>query len=329
MAAKPPVRVAVIGAGNMGLNHIRKYHGLKEAQLVAIADTNPSAKEVGKEFKVRYFRDYKKMLDTVKPEAVSIVVPTPLHFEVASEVMQRGMHCMLEKPIASTVAEATKLIKLAKERAVIFTVGHVEHFNPVIRRLKQIIDNKEIGKITSITCRRVGGFPAMLPKTDVIIDLAVHDIGVLNHLLGKYPKAVASHASRTLHTKKVDAAEILLDYGNASGFIQANWITPVKIRTVAVTGSKGYVEANYLTQRLIHYENNMRRVRSKFETFIKTFGEPKQTKMKVRFQEPLALELRAFLQTIRGEAKDHLVSPKDAKEALKIALKSVERYEVE
>lgn len=242
--------------------------------------------------------------------------------------MERGIHCLLEKPIASTVAEATKLIKLAKEKSVVFSVGHIERYNPVIQKLKELIDSGNIGNISSVVCKRVGGFPAKEPKTDVIIDLAVHDIDIINHLLGKYPKEVFSHGSRTLHTNKIDAAKILLDYGDASGFVHASWVTPVKIRTVAVTGTKGYVEANYITQQLTHYEQNMKRVKSGFESFVKNLGEPKKHVIDVKFTEPLGVELRTFLDVIRGErSPKHLVDPGAAKEALKIALRSLERYE--
>lgn len=327
MANNKPVRVCVIGAGNMGRNHIRKYATLNESELLAISDVNPATQELAKDYGIAFYSDYKKMLDDLKPEAVSIVAPTPLHFPIASDVLNRGIHCLLEKPIASTVKEATELIAIAKTKGVIFTIGHIERYNPVIRKLKEIIDQKSIGKITSIVCRRVGGFPAAEPKTDVIIDLAVHDIDMISYLIGKYPNEIFSHGSRTLHTKRIDAAEILLDYGSASGFVQANWITPVKIRTIAVTGSKGYVEANYITQELIHYGNNMKRVNNGFESYVKTLGEPKEEVIKVKFTEPLEVEILEFLSAIHSGNSNGLVKPEDAREALKIALLAVKKYE--
>lgn len=320
------IRVAVIGAGNMGKNHIRKYSMLEETALCAIADPDPKAKSVAKEYGVPFYTNYVEMLDDVKPDAVSVVAPTPLHFTIGNEVMGRGIHCLMEKPITNTVSEATKLIALSKKKKVVFTVGHIEHYNPVIVKLKNLIDNDSIGQITSIICKRVGGFPQVEPKTDVIIDLAVHDIGIINYLLGGQPKSVSSHGSRTLHSNKIDAAEILMDYGDASGFVQANWTTPVKIRTIAVSGSKAYVEANYITQQLVHYENNMKRVGSGFETFVEILGDPKQEVIKVNFVEPLEREIRAFIKRIKGDKKTYLVDPEEAKRALDIALKSVKKY---
>jgi predicted dehydrogenase len=321
------IRVAVIGAGNMGKNHLRNYAMLPEAELVAVADVNPAAKQLADEYDIQFFSDYIAMLDEMQPEAVSIVVPTPLHMKVARDVMEHGIHCLLEKPIASTVEEADELIQLAKEKKIVFTVGHIEHYNPLIIELKKILEKKTIGEVTSIVCQRVGGFPAVEPKTDVIIDLAVHDIGIMSHLLGMKPVKLFSHGSRTHHSSKIDSAEILIDYGHASGFVQANWLTPVKIRTISVTGSKGYVHGNYITQELEYYEHNMQKERNEgagFSDFIIKMGEPKRSMVKVDFKEPLAQELKSFLGHIQGDVDTYLVDPLEAREALRLALQSIE-----
>ncbi len=323
------LRVAVIGAGNMGKNHVRNYFMLPEAELVGLADINPETKKLAGEYKAIYYSDYKKMLQELQLDAVSVVVPTPHHHEVASEVIKRGLHCLLEKPIASSVAEADGLISLAKKKGVVFTVGHIEHYNPIIQKLKEMVDQGKLGEITSIVTKRVGGFPGVEPKTDVIIDLAVHDIGVISHILGRQPGNIYSHGSRTHHSKEIDSAEILMDYGHASGFVQANWLTPVKIRTIAVTGSDGYVEGNYITQELSYYEHNMRGVKGDFTKFVAGVGEPSRDIIKVDFQEPLALELKQFMATIRQEVAGMLVTPEEAREALRLALESIKSYKKE
>ena len=321
------LRVAVIGTGNMGRNHVRNYFMLPESELVAIADVNPEAKSLADDYKAKFFTDYKEMLEKARPDAVSVVVPTPFHLEVATEVMSRGIHCMLEKPIASSVEEADKLIACAKKNNVTFTVGHIERFNPVIKKLKQMVDDNAIGDITSVVCKRVGGFPVVEPKTDVIIDLAVHDVDIVNYLLGKKPKSISSHGSRTRHSKKIDSAEILMDYGRASGFIQANWLTPVKIRTIALTGSLGYLEANYITQELTYYKHNMKEIQKDgFTEFVLQVGDPEKRVIKVDFEEPLAAELKAFMAKSMGRTAA-IVDPVDAREALKISLEAVAPFE--
>lgn len=330
MSGTNKIRTAVIGAGNMGKNHLRNYAMLPESDLVAVADVNPKTKELAEEYGIQYFSDYTEMLEKVKPEAVSIVVPTPLHKQVAKDVMERGIHCLLEKPIASTVKEAEELIALAKKKGIVFTVGHIEHYNPLIIELEKLLEKKTIGEVTSIVCQRVGGFPAVEPKTDVIIDLAVHDIGIISHLLSMQPEQIFSHGSRTHHSSKIDSAEILMDYGHASGFIQANWLTPVKIRTISITGSKGYVHGNYITQELEYYEHNMQKEKNEgqgFSDFIIKMGEPKRSTIKVDFKEPLAQELKVFLSHIQGDTQTYIVDPVEARNALELALKAVDGKE--
>jgi UDP-N-acetylglucosamine 3-dehydrogenase len=323
-AEHTPLRIAVIGAGNMGRHHVRNYAAIPESQIVAVVDMNPATAELAATHGARHYTDYLRMLDEVKPDAVSVVVPTPLHAPVATEVMRRGIHCLVEKPIASTVAEADELIGLAERQGVVFTVGHIERYNPVVRKLKELIDQGRLGDITSIVSKRVGGFPVVEPKTDVIIDLAVHDIEIISFLLDRYPSHVYGHGSRTLHSAKIDAAELLLDYGTASGFVQANWTTPVKVRTIAVTGSAGYVEGNYITQELSYYEHNLAGLGGDFRKNVAQMADPRKETIQVDFHEPLEVELRAFLQTIRGQVKRRLVSPQDAREALRIALTALD-----
>jgi len=317
------IRVAVIGAGNMGRNHLRNYFVLPEFDLVGLADIDSETKTLAKEYHTQHFTDYKQMLEAVNPDAVSIVVPTPFHAEVASVVIKKGIHCLLEKPIANTVKEADALITLAKKHGVVFTVGHIEHYNPLIKKLKKMVDDGKVGKVTSVVCKRVGGFPAVEPKTDVIIDLAVHDIDITSHLLGRQPTKIYSHGSRTHHSKQIDSAEILMDYGDASGFVQANWLTPVKIRTIAITGSQGYLEGNYITQELEYYKHNMEKAQEGFSNFVIRMGEPQKETIKVEFEEPLAAELKAFYSKIQGNDV-HLVDPVAAREALKLALQAME-----
>jgi UDP-N-acetylglucosamine 3-dehydrogenase len=321
------LRVAVIGAGNMGKNHLRNYFLLPDAELVGLADVNPATKALAKEHKAAHYTDYRALLEELKPDAISVVVPTSFHFEVASFAMERGIHVLLEKPIASTVDEADKLITLANKQKVVFTVGHIERFNPLVRKLKHMLDEKKVGEVSSVICKRVGGFPPVEPKTDVIIDLAVHDIDIISHLLGKQPKRIHSHGSRTHHSSKIDSAEILMDYGDASGFVQANWLTPVKIRTVAVTGSEGYIEGNYITQELEYYRHNLQKEVDSFSNFVIKMGEPEKESIKVDFEEPLALELKAFLACVQGSKTTHLVEPFAAREALRLAIDATNAFE--
>jgi hypothetical protein len=121
-----------------------------------------------------------------------------------------------------------------------------------------------------------------------------------------------------------------MDYGDAGGIIQANWVTPVKIRTIAITGSKGYLEGNYITQELVYYEHNMQDIKKEgFGTFVQSLGEPNRQIIGVQFKEPLAVELNNFLGAVRGNKNSEIVDPKDAREAVSLALEAVKNYHKE
>lgn len=314
------VRVAVIGAGNMGRHHVRNYHEMNGVRLAAIADADPASAALAKQYEVPFYESYQEMIKHEQPTAVSVVVPTPFHHEVASFALQNGADVLVEKPIAATVAEAHQLESLAQQFGRILTVGHIERFNPAVLHLKQLIASGRLGEISAMVCRRVGGFPQREPKTDVIVDLAIHDIDIMADLMGEVPQLVAAHGSRTFHSQRIDSAEILLRYGVAAGFVQTNWVTPVKIRTISITGSKGYVEANYITQEVELYEHTAVRSQDNFPDFVRELGTPQVIREKIKLIEPLRQELNLFIEAVKTRDESHIVKPADATTALAIAL---------
>ena len=318
------LRIGVIGAGNMGKHHIRNYSEMDNVELVAIADPNPLSTKLAEAHNAKYFADFNDLLESCELDAVSIVVPTPMHHEIASNTIQRGIHTLLEKPISSTAEEALDLIKKAKEAGVVFTVGHIERFNPVIKTLKELIDTGKLGRLSSIVSQRLGDFPTNEPKSDVILDLAIHDIDIFNYLTGSSGEIIGVHGSRTFHSREIDSAEILLKYKGTSGFIQANWVTPVKIRRITLTGSNGYVEADYVTQEIKFYDSNVAEDLDNFADFVTQFSNPNTITLVVEKFEPLRKELDAFTSACMGGDSSLLVDPIDALNALESALKAGE-----
>ncbi|MFQ5647724.1 MAG: Gfo/Idh/MocA family oxidoreductase [Candidatus Aenigmatarchaeota archaeon] len=317
--------VAVIGIGNMGRNHVRIYSEMKECRLVAIADVNRAAEEVAGKFGCRYYTDYKDMLEKERPDAVSVCVPTSLHYKVSQDVIKAGCHILIEKPIASSVKEAEELVRMAKARGLKLTVGHVERFNPAVQKLKEIIQTGKLGKVTSLLARRVGLFPPQIRDANVVVDLAVHDIDVFNYLLGRRPERVFASAGRALINKREDYADIFLRYREANGLIEVNWITPVKVRALNATGTKGYVSLNYITQELVLYESNYERSYDRFGDFVVKFGEPKKVIVDIAKAEPLKAELKHFIDCVKNN-KEPLVSGQEAIEVLKAAQQAIESY---
>jgi UDP-N-acetylglucosamine 3-dehydrogenase len=313
------MRVGVIGAGTMGKNHARVYAEMKGVELVGIADLNRKTKDIADKYKCRYYRNHVRLLKEERPEAVSVCVPTSLHYRIAKDVIGSGTHLLVEKPITQELEHAREIVKMAEDAGLKLAVGHIERFNPAVQRLKKLIDEGKLGKVTSILARRVGLFPPRIKDANVIIDIAVHDIDIFNYLLGKEPVRIYAAGGKALVNDREDYADIFMKYNGTNGFIEVNWITPVKLRILNVTGTKGYARLNYVTQKLTLYESNYERTFDEFGDFVLHFGEPKMDPISVKNQEPLKLELADFIDSVKNDRKP-LVSGEDGLKAIKIAM---------
>ena len=318
------LNVAVIGLGNMGKHHVRTYSEIDKVKLVAVSDIDEEkGKSAAEKFKCRFYKDYNEMIKKEKIDLISVVVPTKFHEKIALDVIEKGINLLIEKPISDNVESAERIIKKAKEKKVKLAIGHVERFNPAVQKLKEIIDQGRLGEITSVIARRVGLFPPQIKDANVIIDLAVHDIDIINYLLGEKPREVEANAGKALISSREDYAEIFMKYKNAGCFIQVNWITPIKIRNLSVTGTKGYAEMDYITQDIILYESNYTK---SFETFgdVVKFSTPNKVVVGVEKGEPLRFELLNVIEAVEKN-KDPLIKGEVGLEALKIALKIIKK----
>lgn len=318
------INVAVIGIGNMGKHHVRVYEEL-ECDLVAIAEKDEQrGKELAERFNCKHYTDYKDMLQKENIDAVSIVVPTHIHKEVALECMKKVKAILIEKPISMNLEEAEEIITKAKELNVKLMVGHIERFNPVTRKIKEIIESGELGEIISLNSKRVGLFPPRIKDANVVLDLAIHDIDVCNYIIGKKPTEIFSVSGKAINSMREDYADIFIKYkDNPSLFIQVNWLTPVKIRTLNITGTKGYAELNYITQELVLYKSVYEKEEKSFEELIK-FTTPIKKIIDVDKKEPLKEELKCFLEYTKGGECPS--SGQDGLEAVNIALKTIDSY---
>lgn len=314
-------KIAVIGLGNMGKHHARNYALMGEVQLVAVCDLNHElADATAKKFDCKAYYDYKEMLQKESLQAVSIAVPTSFHKEVALVCIDKNLDVLIEKPIAATISDAQEIIARAKEKNVLLQIGHIERFNPAVQKLKEIICNGKLGEITSIIARRVGAVPVRIRDANVVVDLAVHDIDIINYLYESQPEIVLGNIGKAMIEKREDYAEIFLKYGKRSGYIQVNWITPIKIRNLSVTGSKGYAELNYITQELVVYESNYtKEMVDEYGDSVIKFGIPNKTQVGVEAVEPLFRELQDFVRCVKTREQP-LVTGKIGMEALRIAL---------
>jgi len=311
------LKVAVIGVGSMGSNHVRVLSQI--ADLKAVCDLNEEVgKSVAKEYGCKYYKSPKDLLEKENLDAVSIVVPTKDHLAVAKFVLEQGVNVFLEKPIATNVKEASKLIEVASKSDKKFMIGHIERFNPAVLELKKIIENQELGRIISLSARRVGISPPKTRGSSVITDLAIHDVDIFNFLLNRLPsKSACLYGSALNNGAAQDYAEILLRYGVANASIQVNWLTPLKIRKLHVTGELGYADLDYIKQELTIFRNNYSRDYDESGEVVIRFGNPTKVDVKVEKMEPLMLELQHFLNCVEHN-KEPSVSARDALNALSI-----------
>lgn len=307
VAEMQAVKYGVIGIGNMGANHARSLHEMPEANLLAVADRNlEKAEIVARLYNCRAFTHHAELLGVEDVDAVSVCVPTSMHLDVAMECMRRGKHVLVEKPIAASVDEAHILVEFARKQGVQLMVGHIERFNPVVRRVKEILDRGEIGRVVSIMARRVGVFPPQIKDANIAVDLAIHDIDIINLLLEDLPVEVFTDKRRNHIEHREDSVEFFLRYREATAYVQANWITPVKIRKLNITGTDGYLEMDYMDQKIHFYKSNYEKYKEVpghidgFSDYVLKYMEPDLVEISVAKREPLKEELRFFIHALRS-----------------------------
>ncbi len=319
-------RVAVIGVGSMGKNHARVYNELPEAELVAVSDANPAvAQAIGAQFGTAAFTDYRELLAQVKPEAVTIAVPTAMHEEVALAALEAGADVLVEKPIAATLEEGQRIIERARELNRKLMVGHIVRFNPALQALKQKLQAGELGRIFQIFCRRAGPFPARIRDVGVVVDLAPHDVDIMRFLTGMDPERVYAETEQRIHTDHEDLLFGMLRFPEGiTGALEINWLTPTKVREVLVLGERGLFRVDDLVQDLYFFEN-AQAAADNYPALrvLKGVSEGSMVRYSLQRYEPLKAELQAFLKAVRGEAPV-AVTGEDGLKALRLALALVE-----
>lgn len=299
------IKVGVIGLGNMGRHHVRQLANIDSAELVAICDTHTDrVNEYASTYNCTGHTDIDAFLEE-SLDAVSVVVPTSKHFEVSKRLLEANCHLLIEKPITQTLDEAETLIQLANDKNLTLMVGHIEQFNPAFLKLLDVLKTDSIGTPQSLISRRVGPQPAQIKDAGVIIDLAVHDIGLQTQIMGHQPSDVASTKAAVQLKDREDRAEFFLNFGEASGYIQVNWLSPKPIRTLSVTGSKGIAEIDFGKKTL---------------TIVPESGT--EETFDLSSQDALNLELTAFIEAIQTNTAPK-ISGQDGLNTLKIALKGL------
>lgn len=316
------LRVAVIGVGSMGRNHARVCWEMSDSvKFVGVSDVDLNqAETIAQKYGVRAYSDYRKLLDELKPDVVTIAVPTSLHKEVALEAISRGIHLLIEKPIASSVEDGEEIIAAAHSKNVKLMIGHIERFNPAVIALKARIEAGELGKVFQVDVRRQGPFPTRINDVGVVVDLAVHDLDIMRYVTGQEIIRVFAETEHQIHSSREDLLTALVRMSSgAVGNLNINWLTPTKIRELCVLGEKGMFVVSYLTQDLSFYKN-AKASPGEWDTLsiLRGVSEGEMIRFVISKKEPLRAEQEAFLASVRGEIPVP-VTGEDGLRALKLA----------
>jgi len=318
------LRAAVIGLGMMGRNHARIYGLMDASRLVAMADSSPVALEsMARIYNAHAYTDYLEMLDKERPDIVSVAVPTWLHREVAVAALERGVHVFLEKPISGDVAQGQEIIDAADKAGLKLAVGHIERFNPAVLELKQHLEAGQLGRIYQIHARRVGPFPPRVQDVGVVIDLATHELNLLEFVTGSRVETVYAETEREIHATHEDLLTGILKFADGTvGILDVNWLTPTKIRELSLIGEKGMYLVNYLTQDLYFYENDF--ANGHWEGLsVMGVSEGRLIRYNIKRKEPLLAELESFADAVVHD-KTPQIGGDEALRAVMLAQKLIE-----
>ena len=295
--------VAVIGTGFWGKNHARVYKELESTELVAVCDRDAlRAKTVASQLGVKAYSNSSRMLQNKEIEAVSVCTWSSSLAKEALKALRAGKHVLVEKPMATTTRQAEKLLLTAEENGLHFTVGFLMRFIPGLQHIRGAVESKKLGELVCATAKRVSQWPERIGDVGVVKDTAIHDIDVMRFVFGEDPIAVYAKAGCMRHRKFEDYAMIMLTFADGkSAFIESNWLTPYKTRTLTVTGSDAIMRLDYVTQDL----------------WIEAANQNVQPKFP--WQEPLKAELQHFADCIVKKEKP-LVTGEDGVKALSIAI---------
>ncbi len=285
------LKVGVIGAGKWGTNHLRVYSEL-DCRLVGIADVDASKSELAKRFNIKFFADYKQLLKEV--DAVSIVVPTNLHYEVASCCLEQGKHVLIEKPMTLDYKESLKLLELAKRKNLVLHIGYLFRFNAAVRKLKELV--KSAGELQYITGRYIHSNKPPRRDCGVVFNFGIHLIDILSYVIDKKPLSVYCKKGNLLSKEREDYAFMILNYKNFSASLEASWLHPEKKRDFWIIGSRAKIYADLFEQIVKIYPIEIT------NDWIKR--EP-EANVEINKNEPLKEEIKHFCECIiKGDCKE-------------------------
>ena len=321
-----PTRIVLFGIGRMGKNHLRVLRETPGYELVGVIEAQaPAPNDLGK---LPFARSLAELGDVAFDAAV-IATPTATHHALAMELIALGKHLLVEKPIASTFEQGREMLAAAQAKGTKLVVGHVERFNPAVRKLREVMQEGFLGTPIHIAFTRIGGYPdTVLAGNNVILDLAVHDIDVLRMLVGPV-RLEHSMCHVTWKEGVFDTAEIFLaSSSGTSATVHVNWITPTKIRSIRVTGTRGVCFVDYMLQTCELFGGSLLKPvepsTSTFEKQQEAYRTTDRIQFGVRKEEPLRAQAAQFRQFLLDGEVGELCTGSDALAAVLLAERAVQ-----
>ena len=293
------VRIGVVGFGAIGRHHARNLRQLPGVTLVGVTDPSPMALGQADALGFTTFETTTALLDAGLDAAV-ICVPTNLHESVAEEFVDRSCALLVEKPLAHTMLAAKRLMARCARAGVPLMVGYVERYNPAMEAVRDFVAGGNLGKLISMSARRVGVLPPRIRDASVLIDIGVHDIDIAAFITGARLNLLCAQGGMAVLEDRLDFATLMLDAAGCVVSLEANWITPVKVRELSITGMNGYCRVDYMTQEAWFAAGRSFEPTSDYEGFVKQYKEGTLLPLAVRKREPLARELEVFIAGVRG-----------------------------
>lgn len=303
------IAVGVIGAGIMGQRHCRVYSNLRRAQLVGVCDVRP---EIGQHIAHEYEVPFYERLDDLLPhvDAVSLVTPTPLHFDLAMRCLAQGKHVLIEKPITETLEQARTLTEVAEASGLVIQVGHIERFNPTFTELKNVLDHMTP---LAINLRRLSPYESSNTDVDVVLDLMIHDLDLILNLTQQDPTAVHAYGLTSFNGAIDHAVATLVFESGPLVTVTASRVTEQKVRSIEITALEAYLEGDLLNKSVLVHRRTIGEYRNsnyRQESIVERIHVPGF--------EPLFLELQCFVDCIVAD-KAPRISAKDGFRVLQLA----------
>ncbi len=301
------LRVGVVGVGHIGKNHARLYAEFPAAEFTAIYDTDAArARQISEEFHVHIAQSLSDFAEQV--DAASIATPTNVHFEIGRDLLERGKHLLIEKPIAENTAHASELAALAAQRELVLQIGHVERFNPVLSALEQRLTHPRF-----IEAHRLSPYPNRSTDIGVVLDLMIHDLEIILHLV-RSPVQTIDAVGVPVLSRGEDIANARLRFENGCvANVTSSRISPESMRKIRVFQEDAYLSLDYQNQT--------------GEIYRRASGKIEREEVEIEREEPLRRQLAAFIECA-STGRAPKVSGFEATAALELAVEITKRIQL-